>query len=140
MLGVSPRYLSGLKFSYLRSKSYPSYISLSLRNLRVIMDGCLFWALTLNSILIVIVNPSLLNPGPTNYLKVASFNTQGLLPFSQLNNNNPTLDTTKLFELFDIEMMRFETLKALSSNKNLTEKISKKTQKSFSCMSAKQMF
>ncbi|MCP4457121.1 MAG: hypothetical protein GY816_03695, partial [Cytophagales bacterium] len=68
-------------------------------NLRVIIDGCLFWALTLNAILIVVVNPSLLNPGPTNYLKIVSFNANGLLPFSQLDNNNPLLDTTKLFEL-----------------------------------------
>ncbi len=102
MLGVPSGYLSRLNFSSLRSKKCnisKSYIPLCIYKLRVIMNGCVFWALTLNAILIVLVNPSLLNPGPTNYLKVVSFNTRGLLPFSQLDSKNPTLDNTKLFEL-----------------------------------------
>ncbi|MCP4457911.1 MAG: hypothetical protein GY816_07800 [Cytophagales bacterium] len=67
--------------------------------MKTVITGCLLWVLTLNSVLVVLVNPSLLNPGPTSYLKVVSFNTHGLLPISQLDNNNPTLDTTKLYEL-----------------------------------------
>ena len=57
------------------------------------------WTFLLNSCLIVIVNPSLLNPGPVNSLKVAAFNCQGLIPFKDLDSDHPTLDVTKMFEI-----------------------------------------
>ena len=48
---------------------------------------------------VAIVNPSLLNPGPIQNISVAYQNVQGLIPFSQLDNEYPTLDSTKIFEL-----------------------------------------
>ena len=60
---------------------------------------CLLWIHVINSMLIVIINPSLLNPGPCNTIKVVSFNCQGLIPFSELNEDNPKLDVTKMHEI-----------------------------------------
>ena len=50
-----------------------------------------------NLILIVISNPSLLNPGP-NSLSILYQNVQGLIPFSQLGLNHPSLDMNKILE------------------------------------------
>ena len=55
---------------------------------------------TLNYILIAIVNPSMLNPGPGNAsLSVYFQNVQGLIPFSNLGVKHPSLDRAKIFEL-----------------------------------------
>ena len=77
-----------------------------------------------NSLLVIIFNPSLLNPGPQTTLTVTSFNAQGLIPFSQLACEHPTLDNTKLFELHhylyshkpDILMLNETWLKKSISN------------------------
>ena len=45
------------------------------------------------------MNPSLLNPGPLQYLKVAAINCQGLIPFKELSSDHPSLDITKMAEL-----------------------------------------
>ena len=50
-------------------------------------------------ILIVISNTSILNPGPTNTVSVFYQNIQGLIPFSNLADNCPNLDVTKVAEL-----------------------------------------
>ena len=63
-----------------------------------ILAQLLLFILLLNFLLIGIINPNLLNPGP-NSLKVCYQNVQGLIPFSQLDNNQPSLDRTKIFEL-----------------------------------------
>lgn len=52
----------------------------------------------LNFILITIVNPSLLNPGPNNNFHVYYQNVQGFIPIKDLTNSNPTLNYTKLLE------------------------------------------
>ena len=52
----------------------------------------------LNFLLIGIVNPSLLNPGPKT-LKISYQNVQGLIPFSQLDKSQPSLDRTKICDL-----------------------------------------
>ena len=44
-------------------------------------------------------NISLLNPGPVNTLSVVYQNVQGLIPFSNLPDNCPNLDVTKIAEL-----------------------------------------
>ena len=62
-------------------------------------SSCVLWTFTVNSALIVVTNPSILNPGPLNSLKVVSFNCQGLLSFYQLNSEHPTLDVTNLHEI-----------------------------------------
>ena len=66
------------------------------------------WTFIINLTLIVIVNPSVVNPGPvpspkntgrSNCISVAYQNVQGLIPFSELANRNPRLDQTKIIEL-----------------------------------------
>ena len=58
----------------------------------------LFWIYSLNILLIILVNPSLLNPGP-QHVSVAYQNVQGLIPFGQLSSNHPILDRCKISEL-----------------------------------------
>ena len=52
----------------------------------------------LNFLLIGIVNPSLLNPGPSN-LEIYYQNVQGLIPFYELDKQQPKLDETKVCEI-----------------------------------------
>ena len=65
---------------------------------RQIISTSLLYIMTLNFLLICIINPSMLNPGPKN-LKVYYQNVQGLIPFSHLASDHPSLDRTKIFEL-----------------------------------------
>ena len=65
----------------------------------LLLIGICYWSFLINFLVITIVNPSLLNPGPIQNISVAYQNVQGLIPFSQLDNEHPTLDTTKIFEL-----------------------------------------
>jgi hypothetical protein len=58
----------------------------------------LFWVYSLNIFLVIMVNPSLLNPDP-QHLCVAYQNVQGLIPFGQLSSNHPILDRGKISEL-----------------------------------------
>ena len=68
--------------------------------IRQIFSTALIAIFTLNYLLIAIVNPSLLNPGPNNEcLSVYFQNVQGLIPFSNLGDKHPSLDRTKIFEL-----------------------------------------
>lgn len=55
------------------------------------------WLFSINSILIIIINPSLLNPGPQD-LTVMYQNVQGLIPFNQLGSVHPSLDLNKMAE------------------------------------------
>ena len=65
--------------------------------------SCLLLALLLllvNFLIIAIVNPSIMNPGPDHSsLSVSYQNVQGLIPFGNLRDSHPTLDRTKLLEL-----------------------------------------
>ncbi len=65
---------------------------------RHFLSGLLLAVLLLNFLLIGIVNPSLLNPGPPN-LSVYYQNVRGLIPFSNLKETQPSLDQGKIFEL-----------------------------------------
>ena len=56
------------------------------------------WTYFLNLSLVVLANPSLLNPGP-NSINVAYQNVQGLIPFSNLGSSHPLLDHTKVSEI-----------------------------------------
>ena len=56
------------------------------------------WTYFLNLILVIIANPSLLNPGPSS-INIVYQNVQGLIPFSNLGSNHPLLDQTKVSEL-----------------------------------------
>ena len=66
-----------------------------------IFSGLYLWYLLLNFLFLTVVNPSLKNPGPINRTKLSVFycNVQGLIPFGELGNDNPTLNVTKLHEL-----------------------------------------
>ena len=55
--------------------------------------------LRVNRALIVISNTSILNPGSINTVSVFYQNIQGLIPFSNLVDNCPNLDVTKVAEL-----------------------------------------
>ena len=62
------------------------------------LSQLILFILILNFLLIAIVNPSLLNPGPNN-LKICYQNVRGLIPFSELGKPQPSLDVAKIFEL-----------------------------------------
>ena len=51
----------------------------------------------LNLILIVIVNPSIINPGPTKPISVYYQNVRGFVPFSELNKQCMDLNCDKLY-------------------------------------------
>ena len=87
-----------LKISHQKSTSMGSFVYFIKKFLSV-TESCILWIHLLNSILIIICNPSLLNPGPSNEIKVVSFNCQGLIPFSELNSEHPQLDVTKIYEI-----------------------------------------
>ncbi len=60
------------------------------------------WLFSLNLFLIIVVNPGIVNPGPSSHsTKFSIFycNVQGLIPFGDLANANPSLHHTKLHEL-----------------------------------------
>ena len=59
----------------------------------------ILWTFVINSTLIIVVNPGLLNPGPCKTVKVVSFNCQGLIPFSELDDDHPKLNVTKIHEI-----------------------------------------
>ena len=65
---------------------------------RLLFSCSLLSILIINFLLIAIANPSMLNPGPDN-ISVFYQNTQGLIPFSQLNSKHPTLDQSKIYEI-----------------------------------------
>lgn len=60
------------------------------------------WLSVLICYLIVICNPSIVNPGPdmnANSLSIYYQNVQGLIPFSYLADKNPKFEDTKICEL-----------------------------------------
>ena len=64
-----------------------------------IATGTSLWVLTLNFLMVAICNPSMKNPGPAQAYSVFYCNVQGLIPFGELGNENPTLHNTKIHEL-----------------------------------------
>ena len=59
------------------------------------------WIFLLNIILIVISNPTIVNPGPPekeSKVSVAYHNVQGFVPLNDLGNPNPMLDTDKIID------------------------------------------
>ena len=92
--GLIKKFFSVPKFEFTKGFSHNL-----LPRFRFILFQCIIWTFVLNSSRIVLVNPSLLNPGPLQYLKVATINCQGLIPFKELGSDHPSLDITKMAEL-----------------------------------------
>ena len=68
------------------------------------MNIIILWIFMINLKIIIISNPSILNPGPitaksTKNLKTYYQNVQGLIPFGSLRDKNPSLNLTKINEL-----------------------------------------
>ena len=92
---------SAMISSFIAKSTFLSYMAGKIRFRSRIHQLCCFfllWIYSLNAFLVIVVNPSLLNPGP-KYLKVAYQNVQGLIPFSHLSSSNPLLDRNKVSEL-----------------------------------------
>ena len=91
-----------LSFLINRTPSFKNDIRLILfkhkKRMCRLLGMTVIWTFLLNFLLIVIVNPSLLNPGPSS-LSVLYHNVQGLIPFSQLGEKHPSLNMNKLTEL-----------------------------------------
>ena len=66
--------------------------------LKRLVSVFVLWMFSVNFIMIAIVNPSLLNPGPQN-LSITYQNVHGLIPISNLNSTHPLLDQNKIVEL-----------------------------------------
>ena len=70
-------------------------------------SSCLLWLSLLQFIFLFICNPTICNPGPisspqfktSSDLSIFYQNVQGLIPFSNLAQDHPTLDNNKIFEL-----------------------------------------
>ena len=60
---------------------------------------CILWIFLINSALVTNINPSLLNPGPPQTMRIVSFNCQGLILFSELGEEHPLLDFIKMYEI-----------------------------------------
>ena len=103
---------------YLSSKSIKKFILYKLilkKNSKYAFSGrvnrlcqsLIFWLCTLNFLLITIINPNLLNPGPeksnhsvqTRPLKILYNNVQGLINPRDLGSESPPLNMTKVHEL-----------------------------------------
>jgi endonuclease/exonuclease/phosphatase family metal-dependent hydrolase len=88
---TSRKYFSPASLFFVHTSRFKQFLSTALLAI-----------LLLNFLLIAIVNPSLLNPGPVNnnnQLQVFYQNVQGLIPFSDLGSAHPRLIRTKLLEL-----------------------------------------
>ena len=94
---LSAIFLKSVCLSHDRSKIY-NLCKLGSSRFCKILTYILLFILLFNFLLIGIVNPSLLNPGP-NSLNVCYQNVQGLIPFSNLGKNQPCLDQTKIYKL-----------------------------------------
>ena len=86
------------KFKFDRTLPSKIFFGKQTSRSRQFIGFSLAYILLLNFLLIGIVNTSLLNPGPQN-LKIYYQNVQGLIPFSNLKNDHPALDRTKICEL-----------------------------------------
>ena len=67
-------------------------------NLNIFLSINLFVVSSIRLILLVACNPSIINPGPWQP-KVLYQNVQGLIPFSELSEQHPKLNTEKVLEL-----------------------------------------
>ena len=87
---------------YDKQNTLRRYLKRDLNSLREFCSVSLvIYLYTINIILVVCSNMTLLNPGPAckRGLTVYYQNIQGLIPFTHLNSENPPFNLTKLAEL-----------------------------------------
>ena len=90
------------RLSIKQAKSHRLHIG----RINKLFQSLIFWLCILNFLLITIVNPNLLNPGPgrtgnnvqTRPLKILYKNVQGLVNPRDLGSESPPLNMTKLYE------------------------------------------
>ena len=95
-------------YNIIKCGTVKHFIYNSLSSFRQFVETYLFLYITsINIILIIIFNCSLLNPGPTdnsntgddNTIKVFYQNAHGLITFGSLGDKDPVLNITKILEL-----------------------------------------
>ena len=66
----------------------------------VLCQSCAYclWLASLNIALIIIVNPCIVNPGPSTNPSVLYQNVRGFVPWYDLGERFPKLDVTKILE------------------------------------------
>ena len=97
-----PRFIKTFKMKYVlkKLKKYNKKYS----TMSKLSHMYTLWLVSINIILIVIVTPAIVNPGPHKHPQCPNIsmffsNVQGLIPFPELAEPHPKLDNTKLFEL-----------------------------------------
>ena len=72
----------------------------------LLVSECILWLFGMNLVMLVLINPTIVNPGPTSpvtrslsNLNVYFQNVHGLIPFGELANEHPMLDNTKCHEI-----------------------------------------
>ena len=66
--------------------------------IKTLIDFISLWTTLLNLILIVLSNPSIINPGPPKDISVIYQNVRGFVPFSCLGDSIMSLSTDKIIE------------------------------------------
>ena len=89
-------------FKWIVKHGNPSYFFSKYKNNCTKMQSAsnqfTIWTTMLNLLLVVICNPSILNPGPNNQLKVMYQNVRGFVPFSGLGKSIMPLNNDKILE------------------------------------------
>ena len=72
----------------------------------ILFSDCILWLFGMNLIMLIIINPTIVNPGPSNpvsrslsNLNIYYQNVHGLIPFGELANEHPMLDIAKCHEI-----------------------------------------
>ena len=88
-------------FKWMKKHGRPSYYFTKRKNCTIfqhVSNQFTIWTSLLNIMLVIICNPSLLNPGPNNRLKVMYQNVRGFVPFSGLGKSIMPLNDDKILE------------------------------------------
>ena len=88
-------------FKWLKKHGCPSHFfvkSKNCNNLQRVSNHLTIWTSLLNILLVIICNPSLLNPGPNNKLQVMYQNIRGFVPFGGLSKSTMPLNEDKVLE------------------------------------------
>ena len=84
--------------NWLKKRGCPSFKCKNRTNLQQLSDKFTIWTTLLNIMLVIICNPSMLNPGPNNSIKVMYQNVRGFVPSSGLSKSIMPLNEDKTLE------------------------------------------